>query len=101
MAQGQTKDTNKYKPPEHFPDTFATRMRSARSPATKQHKIISNKHKSKTEQKRGTFLYSVALTVLSIVNGEIWCLNAAITCGAVNVGPCSPPPPQSGPCTCP
>ena len=52
MARGRTQETNKYKPQEHFPDTFATRMRSARSPATTQHKIISNKHKGKTKQTR-------------------------------------------------
>lgn len=50
MEQGHTQKTNEHEPPEHFPDTFATRTRSARSPATTQHKIISNEHKGKTEQ---------------------------------------------------
>lgn len=67
MGQGQTQDTNKYKPPEHFLDTFATRMRSAHSPATIQNKIISNEQKGKTEQIREHFCSLKQLTVLSIV----------------------------------
>ncbi len=78
MQRGHTKDTNNYKPPEHFPDTFATRTHSARSPATTQHKVISNEHKGKTLQNRGK-------VVLKFSNycAEFWWLIRTLTCGTV------------------
>lgn len=59
LPGGQIQDTNKHKPPERFPGTSATHRRSARSPATAQHKIISNEHKGKKQKrtKRGIYVF--------------------------------------------
>lgn len=91
---GQTQHTNKNKPPEHFPDTFATRMRSARSPATNEHKHISNEHKGKRELRNISVAFHSPEYCADIVGdnaANMW----------FSARPSSPPPPQSGPCTCP
>ena len=78
MGQGQTQDINKYKPPGHFPDTFATRMRSARSPATTEHNIISREQQGKGEQRKMSVLCSLSQS-FSQCCAEIWWLIIALT----------------------
>lgn len=47
---------NKHEPPERFPDTFATRMRSARSPAmTRKQNYLKGTHGQNKTETNGLF----------------------------------------------